>query len=358
MTLPGPVHAALLQQAKACRGLGSPFTAHVCQRLAAILDDTTVLGRAVCGWTLDPVDSALALRLCGALHMTVRAGRAPVLARLYPPAADMGPDLDAALGDVIAAHGDDLVGLLDSAPQTNEVARSAVLLGGLLTIAAQTGLPLALNEIGASAGVNLHPDCYRYDLGAGRGWGPPDAPLTIACDWRGACPPLDAPLRIASRAGADLAPIDAADEAARERVLAYFWPDQPARLARTAAALNHAAMHRVELAHAEAADWVEARLAETPAPGIVRVLMHSITWQYFPRATQDRITAAMARAGAAATTDTPLAWLRLEKDGTPGSAGILLTVWPNKLPGDGRGGETRALGRGDYHGQYADWRAS
>jgi hypothetical protein len=251
----------------------------------------------------------------------------------------MGAPLDTALRDTIAAHGDDLAGLLDSAPQTNEVARSAVLLGGLLTIAAQTGLPLALNEIGTSAGVNLHPDCYGYDLGAGRGWGPPGAPLTIACDWRGTAPPLDAPLRIVSRAGADLAPTDAADVEARERVLAYIWPDQPARLARTAAALNHAAMHRVELAHAEAADWVEARLAETPAPGIVRVLMHSITWQYFPRATQE-------------------AWLRLEKDGTLGSAGILLTVWPSKLAGDGRGGETRALGRGDYHGQYAEWRAS
>jgi hypothetical protein len=234
MTLPGPVRAALLQQAEACRGLGSPFTAHLCQRLAAILDDTTVLGRAVCGWTLDPVESALALRLCGALHMTVRAGRAPALARLYPPAEDMGAALDAALHETIMAHGDDLVRLLDSAPQTNEVARSAVLLGGLLTIAAQTGLPLALNEIGTSAGVNLHPDCYGYDLGAGRGWGPPDAPLTIACDWRGAAPPLDAPLRIVSRAGADLAPIDAADVEARERVLAYIWPDQPARLARTA----------------------------------------------------------------------------------------------------------------------------
>jgi hypothetical protein len=206
MTLPGPVRAALLQQAEACRGLGSPFTAHLCQRLAAILDDTTVLGRAVCGWTMDPVDSALALRLCGALHMTVRAGRAPALARLYPPVTEMGAPLDTALRDTIAAHGDDLAGLLDSAPQTNEVARSAVLLGGLLTIAAQTGLPLALNEIGASAGVNLHPDCYRYDLGAGRGWGPPDAPLTIPCDWRGDCPPLDVLLRIVSRAGAAILP--------------------------------------------------------------------------------------------------------------------------------------------------------
>ena len=57
--------------------------------------------------------------------------------------------------------------------------------------------------------------------------------------------------------------------------------------------------------------------------------------------------AALAGAGAAATPDTPLAWLRLEPDGIRGSAAILLTLWP--------GGETRALGRGDYHGRFADW---
>ena len=188
MTLPDPTRDALLKQAVACRDLGSPFTAHLCERLAVILDDTTRMGRAVCDWPLDPIASALGLQLCGALHMVVRAGRAPSLARLYPPDADTGTALDAALRATISELGGDLVALLDSAPQTNEVARSGVLMGGLLTIAAETGLPLALNEIGTSAGVNLHPDCYGYDLGAGRRWGPPDAPLTIDCDWRGAAP--------------------------------------------------------------------------------------------------------------------------------------------------------------------------
>jgi hypothetical protein len=347
MALKGKIALAFRQQAASCQRLGSPFTAHLCRRLAVTLDENTELGRAVMGWPLDPGDSALALRLCGALNMVVRAGRAPLLARLYPPVSDTGAALDAGLRAAVAEHGEDLAELLDSAPQTNEVARSGVLLGGLLTIAAGTGLPLALNEIGASAGLNLHPDCYAYDLGQGRRWGPIDAPLTIPCDWRGAAPPLDAPLRIASRAGSDLAPIDAADAAAHERLLAYIWPDQRARLERTAAALAHAAAHKVALERAEAADWAETRLAAAPEPGIVRVLMHSITWQYFARATQDRIAAALAAAAGAATPDAPLAWLRLEPDGTPGSAAIALTLWP--------GGESRALGRGDYHGRFADW---
>ncbi|MFQ5566089.1 MAG: DUF2332 domain-containing protein, partial [Paracoccaceae bacterium] len=315
MALQGEIARAFRQQAENCRRLGSPFTAHLCRRLAAILDDSTALGRAVTGWPLDPAASALALRLCGALNMVVRAGRAPLLAPLYPPVTDTGPALDTALQATITEHGGELVALLDSAPQTNEVARSGILLGGLLTIAAETGPALALNEIGASAGLNLHPDCYAYELGQGRRWGPSDAPLTIACDWRGACPPLDAPLEIASRAGADLAPVDPADARARERVLGYIWPDQPARLARTAAALAHAAAHKAALEQADAAGWTEAQLAAAPQPGIVRVLMHSIAWQYFPCATQDRITAALAAAGATATREAPLAWLRFEPDG-------------------------------------------
>ncbi len=347
MALQGAVLQAFQRQAENCRNLGSPFTAHLCERLAAILDDTTALGRAVVGWPLDPVASALALRLCGALNMAVRAGCAPLLAQLYPPVSDTGPAFDAALQATIAEYGGDLVTLIESAPQTNEVARSGILLGGLLTIAAGTGLPLALNEIGASAGLNLHPDCYAYDLGQGRRWGPRGAPLTIACDWRGVAPPLDARLEIASRAGSDLAPIDPADGPACERLLAYIWPDQTTRLERTAAALTHAAAHKVALERVDAADWAETRLAAAPEPGIVRVLMHSITWQYFAGATRDRVAAALADAGATATRDTPLAWLRFEPDGTRGTAAILLTLWP--------GGETRALGRGDYHGQFAEW---
>jgi len=351
MALQGAVLRAFETQAENCDRLGSPFTAHLCRRLAEILDHGTALGRAINDWPLDPAQSALALRLCGALHGTARAGRAPALAGLYPPLADTGPALDTALRAAIAERGEDLVGLIESAPQTNEVARSAVLLGGLLSLAHETGLPLALNEIGTSAGLNLHPDCYAYDLGQGRRWGPADAPLTIPCDWRGACPPLGAALKIASRAGADLAPIDPADAQARERLLGYIWPDQPARLARTAAALAHGAAHKVALAQADAADWAEARLAVAPESGIVRVLMHSIAWQYFPAATQGRITTALAGAGAAATREAPLAWLRFEPDGPRETAAILLTLWR----GDGAGGETRTLGRGDYHGRFAEW---
>src|SRR3546814_2382331 len=57
----------------------------------------------------------------------------------------------------------------------------------------------------------------------------------------------------------------------------------------------------VRLDKGDAADWVEARLAEPQADGVTRVLMHSVVWQYLPETTADRIRAAMHAAGARAT---------------------------------------------------------
>ncbi|MDH3666952.1 MAG: DUF2332 family protein [Paracoccaceae bacterium] len=341
------IAVAFEQQAVACDRLGSPFTAYLCTCLPSLLADDPVLGAALAAWPADPVESALALRLCGALHRLVRSGRVPDLAALYPPAASTGPALDRALAASAETHGALLVEWLASAPQTNEVARSGVLLGGLLTIAAKTGLPLTLLEIGSSAGLNLYPDAYAYDLAHGRTWGRADAEVRIASDWRGSLPPLDASLQIVARAGVDLATVNAADRDQRERMLAYIWPDQPERLARAAAALDHVAAHPPDLARGDAAEWLEARLAEPAEAGTTRVLIHSIMWQYLPARTQARIEAAMDRAGAAATGEAPLAWLRLEPDGKAGSAAIPLTLWP--------GGGTRELGRGDYHGRFAEW---
>jgi len=349
MAVPDKIAKAFLDQATHCQRLGSPFTAHLCRRLPEVLDPATPFGRRVAEWPLDPVDSALALRVCGVLHRAVRAGLAPGLGALYPPESETGLPLDAALAEVLGAPDSGLLPWLDSAPQTNEVARSGVLLGGLLTIAADTGLPLALMEIGSSAGLNLHVDCYAYDLGTAGLWGMAGAPVTITCDWNGTPPPLQAPLRVVDRAGSDLAPVDPTDAEARERMLGYIWPDQPLRLARAGAALAHAAAHVAAVTRAEASDWVEARLREPPRPGVARVLMHSIVWQYLPTSTQRRVTVAMVATGQAASRETPLAWLRLEPDGDARTAAVLLTLWP--------GGAVRELGRGDWHGRFVGWGA-
>ena len=50
----------------------------------------------------------------------------------------------------------------------------------------QVARPLALIEVGASAGLNLLFDRYGYDYGAGRSAGDPSAPVRFTCALRGA----------------------------------------------------------------------------------------------------------------------------------------------------------------------------
>ncbi|WP_439498789.1 DUF2332 domain-containing protein [Bosea sp. (in: a-proteobacteria)] len=334
-------------QVEACLMLGSPFTALFCELMAERLDDTSDFGRRALGWQGDPRTDALALRAAGAFNALARSGRAPELQALYPP-AKAGPEaLWRGLSAALAGHDRFLTAYLDSAPQTNEVKRCAALLGGALVVARETGLPLELLEIGASAGLNLGFERYRYELGLGR-WGEEAAPVVIRSEWRGAPPPLEAGLSVVARRACDLNPLDPSKPADRARVLSYIWPDQADRLRVTEAAFDAAALMPWRVERADAAAWVEARLSEDAPAGRTRMLMHTIMWQYMPDETKQRIASAMARAGAAATRERPLAWLRMEPDGTSGSAAVTLTCWPD-------GGE-RDLGRADYHGRWVEWR--
>jgi hypothetical protein len=336
-------------QAAYCRRLGSPFTASVCEALASDLDDASAFGRRILDWSGRPKADALALRAAGALHFLARSGDAPYLARAYPPNASSESELRRAIETAIRDHDAFLAGFLDSPPQTNEAARSAIILGGALLIAQETGLPLQTFEIGASAGLNLHFDRYAYDLGIGR-WGDAAALVRLFCEWSGDSPPLDAPLSVVGRAGCDINPLDPLERADRERLLAYVWADQLERLARLETALAHAAARPERVERADAADWFEKMLSVSPRRGCARVLLHTIVWQYLPSETRARLSERIEAAGATATSEAPFAWLRMEADGDPNSAVVMLSSWP--------GGGLRVLGRADFHGRWARWGAA
>jgi hypothetical protein len=316
--------------------------------LAARLDTTTRFGTAILEWEGDPYADNVALRACGALHALRRTGWEPELMAVYPPNDVNEQMLWVAIVDVLSRHSNFLTERLASAPQTNEVARSGIILGGMLKIAEATRLPLEVFEIGSSAGLNLGFDEYRYSLGDGRVWGREAAPLTIDCPWRGAVPNLDTQFGVVARHGCDLNPIDPDNPADRERLLSYVWADQAHRLERVDAALLLAAAEHRRVEQADAADWVERHFGSPQLPGVTRVLLHTIVWQYLPPAVRGRIDAVLERVGAAATTRTPLAQLAIEPDEQLNrGARVDLTLWP--------GGQTVTLGRGDFHGRWAEW---
>jgi hypothetical protein len=344
--VPGAFRRHAARQAGFCEALGAPFTALLCRLLCERIDPESRLGQLLDKWPGEPNADALVLRLTGGLHAAVMSGSAPALAGLYPPAPLPDPDLLwSAMEPVLAAPG--FASWLDSAPQTNEVGRTAVLAPGMLVVAAETGLPLALFELGTSAGLNLLPDHYALQLGT-LGAGDPASRLRIAPIWEGGNPPA-VPLAVASRIGVDLNPLDIADPADALRMLAYVWPDQPQRLANMRSAISIAAANPPPLVKADAADFVEGELG--PREAVATLLFHSIAYQYFPPATQNRIAAHMARAGAAATSAAPLAWLRYEMSdpSNPAAPELRLTLWP--------GGEDRLLAVGHPHGAAVRWLA-
>jgi hypothetical protein len=335
-------------QASACARLGSPFTARLLDLVADSLDEAGIVGRTILNWPGDPKADALALRLAGSLHALALSGTAASLAAAYPGRGrgDEPAALRAALLSALDAHAGFILTFLERPPQTNETARAAVLLGGFLTIAAETRLPLRLCEIGASAGLNLHWDAYAYDLGDAC-WGPLDAPLRLTPAWTGPSPPL-IPVAIRSRRGCDRTPIDPSDPGDRLRVLAFVWPDQPERRQRLEVALDLAAGAGVRVEPADAADWVEACLAD-PVAGEATVLFHSIVWQYLPADKQRRIEAAIRRVGSQATVHAPLAWLRMEPAPDSRHTELRLRLWPAGLE--------RLLAEAHFHGRWIRWLA-
>ena len=313
---------AFAGQGAYCAKNDAPITAALCATLWDALDDATETGRRVRGWTGDAQFDALPLRLAGGVHDLWRRGLAPGLAPLF----EQGDSDVAAMREFLARNDATLLPWLDGPPQTNEPGRSAQLMAGLLEIAARHGPQIELLEIGSSAGLNLMIGRYRIVLGD-VATGPADAPVLLAPEWRGPLPP-DVPIEIVGARGVDIAPIDASTEAGRNRLLAYVWADHRLRFERLEQALAMLAAEPVDLVQGDAADWVETRLAEPQAAGTIRVLMHSIVWQYLGVERQARITAAMEAAGARATAERPLGWVCCEADRTVHRHVVTLRSWP------------------------------
>ena len=348
--LPAPIAAAFLKQAEFCRLFAAPLTAAVCEAAVLALDRRCATGRAIIGWTGDAIADALMMRWTGGCNALVRAGRASELAALYPPAALPSVEpLAEALRLLLAdpARDAELCTWLASPPQTNEVARSGVLMPGMMVIAAATGLPLRLFELGCSAGLNLNLDRFGYDLG-GHAAGDTAALVQIKPTWYGPPPPLAA-FEVLARRGADINPLDVGDAGVRDRLLAYVWPDQPERVARAEAAIAVARALPPPIDKSDAADWLEGQVE--PQPGSVGVVFHSIAFQYFPSATKARIAAHMAVQGARATRAAPLAWLRYEMDdaSVAGLPTLRLTLW------QGGDASEQLLAHAHPHGTFVQW---
>lgn len=328
----------------------APCTARVVLAELAILQTDTVTGRRIAGWERPSLEDALPLRMAGALHHLFLTGDAPELAPVYSSELTDQAAIDAITVDLVQRFDARLSPWLDGPPQTNEAGRSASIMAGLLWLAERLGAQFELNEIGASAGVNTMMDRYHFDLG-GVTVGPESSPMQIRPDWKGPPPPAG-PVEITAIRGSDIAPVDLSDSDQALRLKAFVWPDATERMGRIDAAIALAGQQRPDLVQADAGAWVPQMLARPQAQGVTRVLYHSIMWQYLPVATREAITAAMEAAGAQATADKPLAWIRLETNRETFRHELAVRYWPKDDPS---GADWVQLGEAHPHGAWVEW---
>jgi hypothetical protein len=344
----------LRRQAQGCRELGSPLYDVL---LSLIADDVEAGGdfaRVFAGHEDDRARSAVGLRLMGAVHRLVLQRRATALAAHYPSVGGTpGEGLWEDFRETVLRHEAEVRDLLAVPPQTNEVGRAAALVGGLMLIAERTGLPIRLLEIGASGGLNLRADRFRYELGDGRHLGDPDSAAWLAHPWAGepdTWPQGEIP-RIVARSGCDPDPVDASTTDGRLTLTAYVWADQVARFERLRGALEVAQRLPVQVDRARAGEWLERELA--PQEGVATVVWHSVVWQYLDDDERERVSAVLASAGAAATASSPVAHLSLEPGGKlyvdKYAFAVTLQIWPHDT-------EPRVVAQAAGHGPPVVWR--
>jgi hypothetical protein len=155
----------------------------------------------------------------------------------------------AALRMLVTDRRDELTAtMLARRTQTNEPARCATLLPAFCLLPE----PLALIEVGASAGLTLLPDRYSYDYDGYRVPGRDPLAPVLECHPRGPVPmPARVP-EVAWRAGLDLNPLDVSDDDDMRWLECLVWPGETGRRERLAAAIETArrdppAVHRGDL---------------------------------------------------------------------------------------------------------------
>lgn len=192
------------------------------------------------------------------------------------------PDADA-LRALAMSRADELAAvMLARRTQTNEPARCATLLPAMALVDG----PLAIIEVGASAGLCLNVTRYSYDYGVRRLPGAdPEAP-TLRCKVLGGAPTLAMP-DVTWAAGLDLNPLDPADPGDRSWLECLVWPDQPERAERLSAALDTAVRSPVPVHPGDLVEQLPDVLAQAP-PAATPVVFHSAVLAYVDEAARGR----------------------------------------------------------------------
>ncbi len=236
--------------------------------------------------------------------------------------------------------------------QTNEPARCAL----LLPVLAALPQPLALLEVGTSAGLCLLPDRYGYDYGAGRLVGVPAgngrpasdhrAGPVFRCEVNDATPVPSALPEIVWRAGLDLSPNDVTDAEGMAWLEALVWPGERDRIGSLRAAIAVARADPPRVVQGDLRTDLEALAEQAPADATLVVFHTAVLGYVHDPADRRRFAETVRGLGAR--------WVANEPPGV-----VELTQPPR--PGDAPGGEIllsldeEPLAWADPHGAWMTW---
>lgn len=282
----------------------SPFNTRLLRAIADRPDLAGILQAA-------PAEQQLPVLLLAAVHSIVLAEPELPLADWYPTVRDepRSDDPFPEFARLCREREDELRAIVAThSTQTNEVGRCALFVPALSAVAAETG-PLALVDVGTSAGLNLRLDRYRYEYDTGVTVGAPST-VVLPCGVRGdVAIPTEVPA-IAARTGIDRSPIDLADPEQVRWLMACVWPDQRDRFERLSAAIGIAIDHPAEVLTADAVDAIGPAIEHVGTEGHPTVLT-SWVLNYLPEDRRAALLSELDRIGA----EHDLSWVVLESPG-------------------------------------------
>lgn len=323
------------------------------ERLArAAAEDSTLLEPLLAA----PKSQRRATLYFAAIHDLVLRGRGGDLAGFFPDVSQTPPRGDPvpALRRLLEEQRDELQQLYETRnTQTNEVGRCAFLLPMFGLVAARARRPLAMIEAGASAGLNLNFDRYRYEYGESGSLG--HSAVVLRPEVRSPVPVPDEMPPVASRIGVDVQPVDVHDDDAVAWLRACIWPEHTARLELFARAVEIAREDPPEVGHGEILEMLPGLIESVPQ-GVPVCVFHTATLAYMDRDGRARFAALMAEAGRARE----VWWAAGE------GPHILAQLFPEAGidgPQDGyalvvarAGHDASRVGEAAYHGRWVRWR--
>lgn len=232
--------------------------------------------------------------------------------------------------------------------QTNEVRRCANLLPAFeLVFQRGGGQPLALIEIGTSAGLNLNWFRYGYRYGE-QIIGNPLSPVQISCELSGRTqPPLPRTLpRVAHCQGIEVCPLDVTNERDLRWLRSCIWPEERERYHLLDAAVTLAHQHPPQVVQGDACEHLPEILAAIPRNQTLCV-WHSFALNQGPEAVREQILQALKEASQYRTI------YRIALEAHPSDSGLpRLDLF---LYRDGDLSRTERLAACDFHGETMEW---